>query len=265
MTINYDMTNEEYHLSPAISSSAVKTVATKSVAHWKYGQRQHKAAFDMGTAVHTLVLEPHNAHTVWCGPETRRGKEWKERKAEADESGCILLPEAEYAQARDMAEAVRANKEAAALLGGDLVCEASVFGHDEASGLDLRCRPDGWRKDIDMLVDLKTTIDASPAGFAKQVANFGYHMQDYFYRRVMALEGVEIDRFAFIAVEKEPPYATGVYELDWASLEEGEAAVKAALEQIKHAQTTGNFSTGNEGLQTIQIPRWAFQYTKLAT
>lgn len=262
MTVNYSMSNEAYHLDSAISASAVKTVAQKSIAHWRYGQRKASAAFDMGTAVHTLVLEPHMAKTVWCGPETRRGKEWTERKAEADANGAVLLPEGEYQQARDIAEAVRANKDAASLLsGGSLRVEASVFAHDALYGLDLRCRPDGWRQDIDMLIDLKTTVDASPEGFAKQVAQLGYHLQDAFYRRVMALEGYNIDRFVFIAVEKEPPFAVGVYELDWASLEEGEAAVRAALEKIERAQKSGSYDAGYGSLQTIQIPRWAFQHT----
>ena len=108
---------------------------------------------------------------------------------------------------------------------------------------------------------MKTTVDASPEGFAKQVANFGYHIQEAFYRRVMAIDGHDIDRFVFIAVEKEPPFACGVYELDWASRDEGVAAVEAALEMIQRAQTSGEFSTGYGALQTLQIPRWAFRYS----
>jgi len=261
MTISYSMSNEDYHKLPSISASAVKTVAQKSLAHWKYGERKESAAFDLGTAVHTLILEPHMAKMIWCGPETRRGNDWRAKKAAADAEGAILLPEGEYRQARDMAEAVRANAEAAQLLSGDLVCEASIFAHDALYGLDLRCRPDGWRRDIDAIIDVKTTVDASPEGFAKQCANLGYHIQEAFYRRVMAIDGHDIDRFVFIAVEKEPPFACGVYELDWASRDEGVAAVKAALEMIQRAETSGEFSTGYGALQTLQIPRWAFRYS----
>lgn len=260
--IFYDMSNEEYHLSDAISSTAVKTVSQKSLAHWRFSQRKHVHAFDLGTAVHSLVLEPHLTDAVRCGPETRRGNEWKEMHASATAEGAVLLTESDYQIAVEMSQSVRSNAAAAKLLGGELVCEASVFAKDPVTQLDMRCRPDGWRKDIDALIDLKTTVDASPSGFAKQVANFGYHIQDAFYRHVMLQEGFEIDRFAFIAVEKEPPYAVGVYELDWRSIEEGWLAMKDALERIKSAKETGRYGTGYGDLQTIQIPAWAFRFTE---
>ncbi len=60
-----------------------------------------------------------------------------------------------------MAEAVRSNPAAADLLSGDLAVEASVFAHDSIYNVDIRSRPDGWRKDIAALIDLKTTVDPS--------------------------------------------------------------------------------------------------------
>ena len=262
MTINYTMTNEEYHLDKSLSASGAKTIALQSLAHYKYGERKASAAFDVGTATHTLILEPHMASTVWCGPETRRGKEWTERKAEAEANGALLLTEGDYHTAVRMAEAVRSNAAAAELLSGDLVVEASVFARDSIYGVDVRCRPDGWRKDIAAIVDVKTTIDPSPAGFAKQAANLGYHIQDQFYRRTMALNGFEIDRFIFIAVGKEAPHPVGVYELDWRSLEEGEAAVKYALEQYAGALKTDQWGYGYGDLQTLQIPPYSFKFTQ---
>ncbi len=47
----------------------------------------------------------------------------------------------------------------------------------------------------------------------------------------MTLNGIEIDRFIFIAVGKGSSLRGGVYELDWRTLEEGSAAVKYALKQ----------------------------------
>ena len=92
MTISTTMSNEEYHLSDALSASGAKTIAMKSLAHYKYAERKESTAFDVGTATHTLVFEPQHAGTVWCGPETRRGREWtraqgrgrRQRRAAAD-------------------------------------------------------------------------------------------------------------------------------------------------------------------------------------
>ena len=162
MTISTTMSNEEYHLSDALSASGAKTIAMKSLAHYKYAERKESTAFDVGTATHTLVFEPQHASTVWCGPETRRGKDWAQHKAEADANGALLLTEGDYKIAVDAANAVRSNKEVAKLLSGDLICEASIFAKDEKTGVDLRCRPDGWRRDIGALIDLETTIAPDP-------------------------------------------------------------------------------------------------------
>ena len=262
MSVIVGMTNEEYHLSPALSASGAKTIATQSLAHFKYGERKPSAAFDLGTAVHTLVLESGRSSTVWCGPETRRGNQWTERKAEADANGAVLLTEGEYKVAADMAKSVRSNKAAMELLSGDLLVEASVFARDDTYGVDLRCRPDAWREDIAAIVDLKTTVDPSPEGFARQVGNYGYHIQEMFYRRVMRSADLEVDRFVFVAVGKEAPYPVGVYELDWSSRDEGAAAVRYAIEQFARAQETGEWGTGYGELMTLQIPPYALKFTK---
>jgi hypothetical protein len=182
MTVKLDMTNEAYHFEPSLSASGAKKIALGSLAEFKYGEFKSNPAFDTGTATHTMVFEPHNAENIWCGPETRRGLDWKRKKLEADEAGALLLTEADYRLAADMAEAVRSNRAAADLLSGDLVCEASIFSKDPSTGVEMRCRPDGWRRDIGALIDLKTTIASDPEGFAKQCANLGYHIQDQFYR-----------------------------------------------------------------------------------
>lgn len=261
MPVKENISNEEYHLDPSLSASGAKTIAMQSLAHFKYAKRKASAAFDVGTAVHTLVLEPQLKGTVWCGPETRRGKGWKEQYADAQEAGAVLLTEADYQQAVDMATSVRSNAAAMELLGGDLTVEASVFAHDAEHGVDTRCRPDGWRKDIAAVIDLKTTIDSSPQGFAKQAANFGYHLQDQFYRRTMLNDGHEIDRFVFIAVGKDAPYPVGVYELDYHSLDEGAMGVQYALGKYAQALKTNVWDYGYGDLQTISIPPYAFNFT----
>ena len=263
MTISTTMSNEEYHLSDALSASGAKTIAMKSLAHYKYAERKESSIFDVGTATHTLVFEPHNADSVWCGPETRRGLDWKRKKLEAEEAGALLLTEGDYRLAADMAEAVRSNRAAAELLSGDLVCEASIFAKDPSTGVEMRCRPDGWRRDIGALIDLKTTIASDPEGFAKQCANLGYHIQDMFYRRCMENAGFEVDRFIFIAVQKTRPHLVGIYELDWASLDEGKAAVEYALEKYRKASESNEWGYDFGDLKTIQIPRYSFKFSQI--
>ena len=262
MTIDLNMSNEDYHALPTISSSAVKTVSINGLARWKFGQRKSSTAFDMGTAAHALALEPE-ADLVRRGPETRRGNAWKEAHEEAQSAGALLLTAADYDQAMGIADSVKAHREASKLLSGKPVIEASIFAYDPSVGLDLRCRPDAWRRDIGCVVDLKTTISASPEEFAKSAMRFGYHIQESFYRRVMALAGEPIDRFIFIAVEKEPPFVTAVYELDSNARAEADAAVDDALAQIASAQSSGIYPTGYEdGVTVLALPSWGFRFNR---
>ena len=96
MTVKFDMTNEEYHLDPALSASGTKTIAMHDLATFKYAERKESTAFDVGTATHTFVLQPELSGEVWCGPETRRGLEWKQKKHDAEEAGALLLTESDY-------------------------------------------------------------------------------------------------------------------------------------------------------------------------
>ena len=53
-----NISNEDYHSRDGISSSAVKSVFKKSLAHWKGEKRNaNNAAFAMGNAVHANLLE----------------------------------------------------------------------------------------------------------------------------------------------------------------------------------------------------------------
>ena len=51
------LSNSQYHADDAISSSDVKMVHSKSLAHWKAKTYSSSPVFDMGTAVHAMVLE----------------------------------------------------------------------------------------------------------------------------------------------------------------------------------------------------------------
>ena len=99
-----EMTNEEYHAHHAISSSDVKMVHGKSLAHWQGAGRKEKAAWDLGTAVHAMLLEPEK-NLVRCGPETRRGNEWKVMQELAEADGAAVMAPATTLQ--DLGEACR--------------------------------------------------------------------------------------------------------------------------------------------------------------
>ena len=258
MSLTTELSNEEYHEHKAISSSAVKTVHAKSVLHWKKNKYVDSAAFQLGTAVHALLLEPEK-DLVICGPETRRGKPWAEAKAEADLTGKTLLIKDDFDSCMDMVDSVRRNLPAVEML--DHPCalkEASIFNTDPDTGLALKARPDLFIPDTGLLLDVKTTRDASPkdGGFEKQFFNLGYHIQAAFYKYVLELEGYPIEEFSFLAVEKESPYAVQIHHLHKEVLEFGLLQVKDTLEQIKDVEDKDIDSTGWPSRNLILLPRW---------
>ena len=90
----YDMSNEVYHSESGISSSAVKTVYKKSLKHWKGQKIVQSAAFAMGNAVHSYLLEPHR-NLVLKGPKTKASAAFKEMKDKLTDDQ-VLLTEVEY-------------------------------------------------------------------------------------------------------------------------------------------------------------------------
>lgn len=144
----------------------------------------------------------------------------------------------------------------------------------------------------DIIGDLKTTEDASPEGFAKSIANWRYDVQHAYYMdgTRLALEQGKCNppqegkaelsvywtdpvtgvlcrcrpdfwrgypkHFAFIAVEKKPPYAVGVYVLDSEGVEIGRAQYQHDLRVYAECVRSGEWPGYGDKIQTISLPGW---------
>ena len=252
-----DMSNSEYHAHPAISSSAVKTVAKSTIAHWLGQERKETPAMALGSAVHSLALEPHKKEVV-RGPETRRGNAWKDACAEAKtfNPDAIVLPEAEFDKAQAIANAARSNPFMAEYLADEQSkIEMSVILTDPDCDMELRTRPDLYHPD-GTIIDLKTTIDASPNGFSKQSLNLAYHIQAFHYCRVLELEGLRVNRFVFVAVETSAPYATCTHVVSTGLMQLGGLDWERAMEQMLKYEETGEITTNWPEMNELFLPSW---------
>lgn len=250
------LSNAEYHARPEISSSDVKLVAAKSVAHWKSKVWKRSTAFDIGTAVHAMVLEPH-LDLIVRGPEDRRGNKWKEAQLAADLDGKVLLTEQDYDQASAMAASIKSHPVLAGWMDMQgFVAEASFFARDAIVDIDIKCRPDGYIPAHGIVFDIKTTQDASPDGFPRELRRYGYDLQAAFYLRCLQYAGYDAKNFYFVCVEKEPPYAVGIHVLDLDYLSMADMKVSATLEKISAAIVTDRYTTGWPLINHISLPRW---------
>ena len=259
-----DLDEQEYHADRGSLSVSGAKVLLKSPAKFRW-QQDHpvfKDVFDFGTAAHRLVLgvgpnlivHEYDADKVKSPKATSA---WKARQAEVREVGDVLLTPDEFATVQAMADKLSEHATAMRLLSEGKP-EVSAYA-DSPEGVRMRCRFD-WLGE-GYAADYKSCADASPEGFARSVANFGYDAQDAWYRTVAELLGQPLDAFCFIAQEKEPPYVVEVYELDAAFLARGRERGHRARRIFAECTSSGDWSRGYTGqpYSTLYAPAWAMK------
>jgi len=254
--------NADYHADPAISASHLHTVANSPYHYWSRFLAPERppsvqtAAMKLGSLTHCAVLEPDELSSRYGIAPDRRTNAGKSVAAEMEAAGIEAVTAPEMEQAMAMAASVRSHQAAAALLR-DGKAEQS-FWWDDSTGLRCKCRPDWYNGTT--IVDLKTTTDASPKGFAKSVAQWRYHVQQNHY-----LAGTFAERFVFIAVEKTYPYAVGVYELDETAALHGEAERRNNLQTIADCRAIAEWPGYGNTIQPLSLPNWALYGTTTIT
>ena len=247
--------NADYHADPAVSASHLHAVAASPYHYWSRFLAPDRppsvqtAAMKLGSLTHCAVLEPDQLASRYGIAPDRRTNAGKAAVAEMEAAGIEAVTAPEMEQAMAMAASVRSHQAAAALLR-DGKAEQSFWFDDIATGLRCKCRPDWYTGST--IVDLKTTVDASPKGFAKSVAQWRYHVAQVHY-----LAGTFAERFVFIAVEKSYPYAVGVYELDADAVQLGDYERRNNLQTIADCRAISEWPGYGNTIQPLSLPKWA--------
>lgn len=184
---------------------------------------------------------------------------WSDVQAEWLENNPdrIVLSEETWDKLMAMREAVYAHPMARKLLEAPGVSERSYYWVDERTGILCRCRPDRELTDMRIFLDVKTTDDASPEGFARSITKWRYDVQDPFYRDgYRAVTGHDLKGFVFLAVEKKPPYAVGLYTLAADDVALGRAQYRADLDTYAKCQQSDEWPGYGDKIQTITLPAW---------
>lgn len=169
--------NADYHRHAAISASHLKEIERSPQHYWARFVDPNRIeptptpAMQLGTAVHAQILELNRFdEIVAVAPEgiDRRTKVGKESWAafESEAKGKVVISRDDAAIVSAMGRAVFSHPAAAMLLAFKGKAETSWFWTDEKTGLECKCRPDWLLDDGSVIVDLKTTEDASLGGFS---------------------------------------------------------------------------------------------------
>lgn len=265
MTIHLGLPNDQYQQrTPHRARKSALDQIHRSPAHyraWLEAPDVDSDAYRLGRGLHCAALEPERYRRDYVVlPEfgDLRTKAAKAAKAEwlADHEGQAWLPAADAEAAERMVAALHAHPLAAPLLRGGHP-EVTALWEDADTGLQCCARADYWIPSRRVLVDLKTTRDASPRAFARAIGQYRYHVQDAHYRAGWEACGERADHFIFIAIEKTPPYGISVHQLDPDSLLRAEDSRRGDLRRLADCVRDNDWPCYDARIHTTQAPQWA--------
>jgi hypothetical protein len=249
-----------YREHPGINHSTLKAFA-KGAAHVKHqiaNGTVETEAMRLGTLFHLLVLEPHRqADGVAVAPKVnKRTKAGREEMAEWEKSASekLVVTEDQLAAALRMRDAVMTHPAAGPLLNSLINREIDCFWKDPFLRVDCKAKIDGVTPTA--LVDLKTTIDATPSGFSRAIFNHCYHTQAAWYMHgVHAAKIASPTEFFFVAVEKTEPFEVGVYRVGREALEIGMVQVNGWLNDY-YERNKRNDWVSFPSIVDVEVPAW---------
>ena len=218
------ISNEAYHADPALGRSVaykMRTSCPMKVKHEMDNPQPSTSALVNGSMIHSGVLEPQKLDEEFkCKPESIDGNSprtnaYKEAFAymEADNPGTTFVPHADYYNNMEVIASASDHPLIKELLTDpDSLVEHTGFFDFE--GVACKVRPDLYNTKNGVVLDLKTTQDASIRGFTKSVRQFGYVFQAAWYMTALRQMGEKPKKFIFLVVEKTAPYITACYTLD---------------------------------------------------
>jgi len=150
------------------------------------------------------------------------------------------------------------------IFGRENFSEASIFWTDPETGVRCKIRPDNFVAPCKefpngLIIDGKTTDDASPDGFAKAIWNWDMHYQAAFYtdgfQYVFETKGDPL--FCWMAQEKDAPFATAFYTAPGKLIEYGRKLYRRQMRRLAECEKTGVWPGYSNAVTTIALPGWA--------
>jgi exodeoxyribonuclease VIII len=250
----------DYYTTPAISASGLKLIK-RSPAHYHASltaPRIQTAAMALGSATHAAILEPHefdNRYTVMPEGLDRRTKEGRAVYDAIIASGKQALSVPDMALIRGMQQAVHADPIAQGIWA--LPHHIEKEHYFQVRGLAAKMKPDFYIEPCadfpaGLILDLKTTPDASRAGFGAAVWRQDMAIQAAFYVDNL-LPGAD---FWWLAVEKSAPHLVAFYKCTPKVFEYGRELISDLLDTYELCMADGIWPGYSDTVQDISLPGW---------
>lgn len=188
-----DIDDPGYFRLKSIDQSQLKQFL-KNPADWAYHRLNddHKPtdAMKFGTAFHAYLLGTSDVVSLPEG-ESFRSKDNQKWRDEQLEAGNIIVSYNDMQLLKRMKEGIEQTSLMPEYPDYMEIIEQGtkeqcIEWKNRQTGLMLKAKPDLIPAGTDYLVDLKTAQKADAESFAKEVINYGYHIQTVFYRAAVA-------------------------------------------------------------------------------
>ena len=284
-TVNIQKTTADYYADKAISVSGLKKLKV-SPAHYKEAEIITPTdAMKFGSAYHAYVLEPdkfeqeyyifddHSICEVLNGKgyksprSTKAYKEWEESEMRVIGDKSVIKQE-EFERIKAMKDRLFSHPYAKMLItNGE--AETGYAGTIETSigAINIKFKPDYIKAGKHIVVDLKTTTDASIDGFTRSAVDNDYHIQAAFYSDM--IEHITGDKmgqtFVFIAQEKIRPYAFNLFECSPQFISQGRYEYELLLQLYKYCIDNDKwpgyqcFCNNRYGLIELNLPKYSIK------
>jgi hypothetical protein len=225
---------------------------------WRHSTgKEVTKAMDLGTLIHSAILEPERAITdiasVAPFPDfrTKAAQEWK---ADQREMGKMIVTDADIRAASGCEQVF--SEDYAQRFGVGYKSEVAVFA--EIGATQIKGMIDLVPDNLDLLVDLKTT---ARIGSLREITNTiisrGYHWQAALYLDLWnAASGETRNRFVICFIEVSEPYETAWVEVSPTLIEAGRAGYMNALAKWQSCVAIDVWPRQHEGITLIEKPTY---------
>lgn len=275
--------NDVYHREwDALNCSRLKDLK-RSAKHCLYAMSNPKPstpAMTIGSAIHCATLEPELFDSLYQpapGPSAERladkggdmvkamkglgnTTEYKMAVADMQAAGVTVLKQSQLGGCMTIRDHLyETPSQARDLLLAKSGAEVSYVVDDPRDGLRKKLRTDLEAEAFGVIVDVKTTRDASRSSFMRDVYSFGYHRTKPFY-----LDGLEIAEpgkwkaWLMLVIESTAPFEYKLYDLDPAATQKGREEVEELCDYYAQCKASNHWPGYASDVESIGIPNWSY-------
>lgn len=269
-----DIPFEVYRQTSGLNSHGAKEMLNSPADYLWQTQHDHDSpAKAEGRAFHTLALEPWDFERLYAVKKkvdgrTKEGRLYNEQFAASAKPGQSIVDEDEVADVKRWVKAMLEDEHAGRILNvarTDAFTTETSFAWDVDTDLGpvgLKARTDFIDIESRIVVDIKTATEISQHAINTAVRNYGYYLQDWWYRHALAASlkcDADDVRMLFIFVGKAPPNHVQIVELDKDYRRYADTQAHAAINRLSECLFYNNWPKRPSDVRLVSPPSWVGQ------